>query len=370
MKGGANDEPDFSYTAAALSAARTDDTAPLRVGIIGVGGISQAHRDGYRAAGADVVAIADPDSRNLEARARRWQVERSYSDFRAMFADGDVDVVSICAPTSVHAPATLAAAAAGVHVLCEKPISLDLEQGRTMIDACRAAGVVFMINHQLRSHGAAELAKRALERGDIGEVTHVRLRQAHDWAGAQQVRPSFSTRASSGGGTLLDNGCHLMDLARYFGRDVEEVYARTATRKFAVELEDTAHVSLRFVTGAIGTVEVAWTATGWEEGFWIYGTQGAFEYTNRSGTPILRHAYRASPGTTWGETDVSEHRFAGDAPHARHIRAFLSAVRGERSVLCSGEDGLEAVRLVLAAYESAEQNAPVLVSDAPRTLPV
>jgi len=362
---------DAQRSAAATAAALAYDTpaVPMRAAIIGVGGISQAHHAGYLAAGAEVVALVDPHPRGLAARAKAWGVERTYSDFRALFTDGDVDVVSICAPTAVHAPATLAAAAAGVHVLCEKPLALDLDQGRTMIDVCRAAGVVLMVNHQLRSHGAVALAQRILERGDLGEITHVRLRQAHDWAGASEVRPSFATRDSSGGGTLLDNGCHLMDLARYIGRDVEEVYARTATRKFAVELEDTAHVSLRFVSGAIGTVEVAWTATGWEEGFWVYGTQGALEYTNRTGTPVLRHAFRASPGTTWGDTDVSEHRFAGDAPHARHVRAFLSAVAGERPVLCSGEDGLEAVRLIMAAYESAERNAPVAVREAPTTLP-
>ncbi len=362
---------DTQRAIAATEAALAADApgAALRVAIIGTGGIAQAHHDGYVGAGAEVVALADPHAPTLAKRARQWGVERTYSDFRALFADGDVDVVSICAPTAVHAPATLAAAAAGVHVLCEKPLALDLDQGHTMIDACRAAGVVLMVNHQLRSHGAVEHAKRILERGELGEVTHVRLRQAHDWAGATQVRASFATRASSGGGTLLDNGCHLMDLARYLGKDVEEVYARTATRKFAVELEDTAHVSLRFVTGAIGTVEVAWTATGWEEGFWVYGTQGALEYTNRSGTPVLRHAFRASPGTTWGDTDVSEHRFAGDAPHARHVRAFLAAVAGERAALCSGEDGLEAVRLILAAYESAERNAPVSLAEAPTTLP-
>jgi predicted dehydrogenase len=362
-------DPRQVQTATAYGGIDSARPAPLRIGIIGVGGISHAHRNGYLADGSEVVAIADSNAAGLASRAHAWGIERTYDDFRVMLADGGVDAVSICAPTSVHAPATLAAAAAGVHVLCEKPIALDLDQGRTMIEACHDAGVVLMINHQLRSHGASELAVRMLERGDLGEVTHLRLRQAHDWAGAPEVRPSFSTRASSGGGTLLDNGCHLMDLARYFAANVEEVYARTANRKFDVELEDTAHVSLRFVSGALGTVEVAWTATGWEEGFWIYGTSGAIEYTNRSGTPLLRHVHRASPGTTWGETDVAEHRFAGDPPHARHVRAFLAAVRGERPVLCTGEDGLEAMRLVLAAYQSAERNAPVRVSEAPSTLP-
>jgi predicted dehydrogenase len=341
---------------------------PLRIGMIGVGGISQLHRDGYRAAGADVVAVADPHEITLRARQRDWGVERAYVDFREMLAEGGVDAISICAPTSVHAPATLAAAEHGVHVYCEKPISLDLEQGQAMIDACRRSGVVLQVGHQLRSHGAAALAKDLVDRGAIGRVTHLRLRQAHDWAGAAEVRPSFATRASSGGGTLLDNGCHMMDLARYFGADVDEVFARSATLKFAVELEDTAHVSLRFRSGALGTIEVAWTGTGWEEGFWIYGTEGALEYTNRLGEPYLRHAYRRSPGTTWGETDVSEHRFAGDKPHARHVRAFLETIAGERQPICTGEDGLEAVRLVFAAYDSAARNESVKVAEAPATM--
>ncbi|MFO8150164.1 MAG: Gfo/Idh/MocA family oxidoreductase [Trueperaceae bacterium] len=332
---------------------------PPRIGIIGVGGIAGLHREGYLAAGADVVALADVHAPTLAARAGAWGVTRTYPDYHDMLATEDLDAVSICAPTAVHHPATLAAAAAGVHVLCEKPIALDLEQADDMIATCRRAGVVLMVNHQLRSHAAGDLARRMLAAGDLGTLTHVRLRQAHDWAGAREVKPSFATRVLAGGGTLLDNGCHLMDLARYLGGDVAEVFARVAHRKFDVEVEDTGHVSLAFESGAIGTVEVAWTATGWEEGWWLYGSEGTFEYTNRTGVPVVRHAHRTSPGTTWGDTDVSEHRFAGASAHARHVLAFLAAVRGEREVACTGEDGREAVRLVLASYASAESGRPV-----------
>jgi predicted dehydrogenase len=337
-------------------------SAPLRIGFIGVGSIAQAHRDGYVAAGAEVVAIADLHAPSLTARAAAWHVDRTYTDYRAMLAEGGVDAVSICAPTSVHHPATLACAAAGVHVLCEKPIALDLAQADEMIEACHAAGVVLMVNHQLRSHGAATLARRLLESGELGAITHLRLRQAHDWAGASAIGGSFATKAVAGGGTLLDNGCHLMDFARFVAGDVHEVYARTAHRKFDVEVEDTGHVSLAFESGAIGTVEVAWTATGWEEGWAIYGTEGALEYSNRLGEPVLRHVHRSSPGTTWGDTDVTEHRFAGAKPHARHVLAFVDAVRGVGPVTCTGEDGREAVRLILASYESAARGVPVPVA--------
>lgn len=337
---------------------------PIRAAILGTGSISRRHAQGYLDAGASIVALCDVDAASLESRGRQWGVTRLYRDYRDMFADGGFDVVSIAAPTAVHHPATLAAAAAGVHVLVEKPLALSLDLADEMIAACRDAGVILQVNHQLRSGGPARRARELLDAGAIGRVTYVRLRQAHDWAGLG-VRPSFATRASSGGGTLLDNGCHLMDLARFFGGRVDEVYARTASLQYPVEVEDTAVVSLRFADGALGTVETAWTATGWEEGFWIYGTEGALECTNRFGPAVLRHSYRASPGTTWGETDVTTYGFAGDGPHSRHLAAFLAAVRGEGPVACTGEDGREAVRLILTAYHSASAGSPLSVRSLP-----
>lgn len=306
----------------------------------------------------EVVALCDVSVDQLAVRATSWGVKRTYTDYRAMFEEGGFDVVSIAAPTAVHHPATLAAAAAGVHVLVEKPMALDLALADEMIAACADAGVVLSVNHQLRSSGPARKAKELLDAGVIGSLTHLRLRQAHDWGG-QGVRPSFATRASSGGGTLLDNGCHMADLARFFGGTVVEVFARAATLAYDVEVEDTAHLSLAFADGAIGTLETAWTATGWEEGFWLYGTEGAIESTNRLGPPTVRHSYRTSPGGSWDTTDVATYTFTGYPSHTRHVMAFLAAVRGEGPVVCTGEDGREAVRLILTAYDSAARRLPL-----------
>lgn len=341
---------------------------PLRAGIIGVGGIARLHAEGYRAAGAELVALADVDPTVLQARATAWGVDETYEDYGRMLREADLDVVSIAAPNDVHHPATLAAAEAGVHVLVEKPISLSLDLGREMIDACHHHGVLLQVGHHLRSNGAVAHAHAMIARGDIGELTFVRLRQAHDWGGAEAVRPSFATVGSAGGGTLLDNGCHLMDLARYLGGPVHDVFTRAATRKWSVELEDTGLVSLEFASGALGSIEVGWTATGWEEGFWVYGTQGALEYTNRHGEPELRHSFRESPGTTWGRTDVARYAFAGDRAHVRHVRAFVDTVRTRSQPVCTGEDGLEAVRLVFAAYDSAREARAVRPDEAPSTL--
>lgn len=336
---------------------------PLRAAIIGTGGIAGSHHDGYLAAGVEVVALCDLDPSALAARQAQWGVVRGYTDLRELFTEGGFDMVSIAAPTAVHHPATLAAAAAGVHVLVEKPIALDLRLADEMIAACERAGVILMVNHQLRSSAAVVKAHELLTAGAIGSLTQLRVRQGHDWGGLRSVRPTFATRATAGGGTLLDNGCHLADLALYLGGPVASVYARLATLKYDVEVEDTAHASLEFESGALGIIETAWTATGWEEGFWLHGTEGALECTNRYGPPTLRHLFRQSPGGSWDATDVAEYRFSGHGPHVRNVMAFVAAVKGEGPVVCTGRDGREAVRLILAAYASAERAAPVLAAE-------
>lgn len=331
----------------------------MKVGIIGVGGIAGAHYKGYVANGAKVVAIADVNPAALEARQREWDISHLFTDYRDLLKLQEIEAVSVCTPNALHYPATIAAVKAGKHILCEKPISLSLAEATAMIKAAAKAKVTLQINHHLRSNGAGFKAKQILDSGALGRVTFIRLRQAHDWGGNLQVRDSFGKKTLAGGGTLLDNGCHMFDLARYFGGPVEEIFARIGTLKFPIEVEDTAHASLRFTNGALGEVEASWSATGWEEGFWIYGTLGALEYTNRYGKPVLRHSFRASPGTTWAEPDVALYDFAGEPNHTRHVGNFLAAIRGERPVICTGQDGLEAVRLVLASYESARLNQPI-----------
>lgn len=336
---------------------------PLRVGIIGAGNIARNHVEGYRSAGAQIVAIADTQAQTLVRRAREWGVEHAFADHRDLLAIPGLDAVSVCTPNAVHHAVTLAAAAAGVHVLCEKPVSLSLAEADEMIDACRRAGVLLAVDHHLRANPSVERARAMISDGAIGRVTFVRLRQAHDWGGAAEVPVGFRTRALAGGGTLLDNGCHLFDLARYLAGPVAEVYARTATLGFDIEVEDTATVSLRFASGALGQVETSWTATGWDQAFVIDGTKGSLEYTERYGRPLLRYGHREPGDDDWVAPRVTQWEHDGEGDHRRSVAAFVAAVRGERPVACTGEDGRAAMRLALASYESAAAGVPVATAD-------
>ena len=196
------------------------DRRPLRVGIIGTGNIAAHHVRGYLAAGAEIVAIADPSAARLARRAAEWGVSRTFADHRELLAVPGIDAVSVCTPNAVHGPITIDAAAAGMHVLCEKPISLSLDEGRAMIEACGRAGVILQVNHHLRANRSVRRVREMLAAGQLGRITLMRLRQAHDWGGSAEVPPSFRTAVLAGGGTLLDNGCHLFDLARHLGGPV------------------------------------------------------------------------------------------------------------------------------------------------------
>jgi predicted dehydrogenase len=330
-----------------------------RVGIIGTGGIARTHLLGYQAAGVNVAALCDVNESTLTDRQTEWGIADGFTDYRELLADPTITAVSICTPNSSHHAITIAAAHAGKHVLCEKPVSMSLMHADEMINACATAGVVFQVGHHMRSWAAANHAKAMIDRGDLGEVAYLRLRQTHDWGGAREVRGVFGSKELSGGGTLLDNGCHLFDLARYLGGDVNDVFARMTTRKFAIEVEDTATSSLGFRNGAVGNVEVAWTATGWQEAFWVFGTEGSLECDNRVAANVVTHRYRGSAAQTWADTDVTRFELQGLEAHSQHVVNFLASIEGSRPVVCSGVDGREAVRLVLASYESAMTGAVV-----------
>ena len=340
----------------------TQASAPLNVAIIGAGAISQRHFEGYEMAGAKVVAFADPSESIRTSRESEWRA-RGYLDFAELLEREEVQAVSVCTPNAYHAPAALAALTRGIHVLCEKPLSLDLAACDELIAAGHASGAILQVNHHLRSSPTAQTARRLIEEGRIGRVTFMRLRQAHDWGGAAQVRGAFASLSASGGGTLLDNGCHMMDSARYFGGDVANIFARTATLKFDIEVEDTSVASLSFVSGALGSVENAWTATGWEESFAVYGTEGALECSNRLGRPRLRFVTRSPGSGNWGQTDETWYDFAGldEGAHAHHrsVTAFVSSITQGTPVVCTGEDGRESVRLVLGGYQSARSGLPI-----------
>ncbi len=332
-----------------------------KVAILGAGNIAATHYKGYEKAGAELVGFVEINPEMRLKRQTDWNAP-GFASLADLLEKVQPEAVSVCSPNAFHLPLTLEAIQNGIHVLCEKPLSLSLEECSTMINAAKKAGVVLQTGHHLRSNWYVQKAKQLIERSELGKITFIRLRQSHDWGGSGRVPDTFSTYARAGGGTLLDNGCHLMDLARYLAGNVQSVYAQVATLAYPVEVEDLALAHLEFTSGALGSVENSWSSIGFEEGFWIYGTKGTLECSFAGGQPRdLKHYHRASQPSEWGARDLTTHKVGNEGGHVAQIAAFLECIKTLAEPICSGQDGLESVRLVLAAYQSSKEKKVVVL---------
>ena len=231
----------------------------IRVGLLGGGGIADEHLRGYRAHAAriGVTAVADPATG--EHRAQQLGAT-AYDDFRTLIAEADVDAVDVCLPHHLHRDAVVAAAAAGRHVLCEKPLCLTAAEAAEVRDAVAASGITLMCAHNQLFLPAVAEAKAVLAAGTIGRVYEVRTTDSFFNAFDPANMGWRANAATSGGGELIDTGYHptylLLHLA---GGAPAEVTAMLSTHRLAfMEGEDSAQVLVRFDNGVVGQMATSW----------------------------------------------------------------------------------------------------------------
>ncbi len=185
----------------------------LRVGIIGAGGISRVHYNGYTKSGlGEVVALADVSEENLQSRSREWGVDetRCFTDYKKLLKLDDVDVVTICTPNRYHAGQTIDAVRAGKHVMCEKPMAMTPAEAKRMVDAAEKAGRQVQIGLMHRYRPEAEFVRKLVDDGSLGDIYYarcqaVRRRGVPSWG-------VFGRMEEPGGGGLIDIGVHMIDL--------------------------------------------------------------------------------------------------------------------------------------------------------------
>lgn len=347
---------------------------PLRAGIVGCGGIARSHLTAFESArDAAVVAVCDIDLEKAQATAQEFGVESAYRTVEEVLRHG-VDLVSVCTPHPTHEAVVRAAAAAGVHVLCEKPIATDLSAAEAMVRACDGAGVKLGIILQRRFWPAAQRMYGALARGDLGtpilgECT-VLLERTTDYYVQAPWRGKWAT---AGGGALMTQAVHHLDLLQWLMGDVAEVYGRIATFRHDdhIEVEDSASATLLFTSGAMATLQ-ATTAANPSVGAQI-------RVTTSSGASLQITEF---PEGTDGRLDVwatngrirSEQPFPLDEDphveladvnrrliphHTAQVADFVAALRSGGQPAVSGEDAIRALRTILAIYQSSRTGQPV-----------
>ncbi len=334
---------------------------PLGFAILGTGMVADYHRqaiEANRAAGATLVAVGHYNPERFEAAAQAFGVPcLSQGD---LLAHPGVDAVCICTPSGRHAAEAIAAAKAGKHVLVEKPLALSLKDADAMIAAAKAAGVTLGVVLQRRAEPLFRAVHDAIAAGDLGDLTlgavtiaYHRPQNYFDQAGWR------GTWALDGGGVLMNQGIHLVDLLVWYMGDPVEVKAFAGTLQHDIEVEDTLAATLRFANGALATVTATTTAApGFAHRVEIYGAAGGIQIEGE-GVSAWRLVLDASRIQPPGATKNGDAGSGGDprgikpAGHISVMRDFIESVRQGRPPRIDGAEGRRSLAAVLAVYRAA-----------------
>ena len=334
-------------------------------GIIGAGVIATTYAGAIAAiAHARLRAVADIDQERAQRLAAAAGAD-AYADVDALLARHDIDVVCVCVPSGLHAEIGARAAAAGKHVVVEKPIDVTLAAADRLIDACRSGGVALSVISQHRFDPSVRRLREAIAAGRLGRLI---LGDAFvKWYRSPAYYRSAGWRATwslDGGGALMNQGIHSVDLLLWLLGPVESVLARTATAAHEVAVEDVATALIRFSSGASGVIEVTTAAfPGFAERIEVSGTRGsvvleageiiAWRLADELGDP---GPYGVVTRLAASSTDAPTESHDG---HAAQLHDVLDAIEHDREPAVTGEDGRRALEVVLATYESARTAAEV-----------
>ena len=336
------------------------------VGLIGSGFVSAIHAESLRAyPQAEIVAVASPTTGNAKAFAERLGIPHHFTDHRAMLAMPEIDMVVVGAPNDLHCAITLDAAAAGKHLVMEKPLCLNLAEADRMIGACKKAEVKLMYAEELCFAPKYVRLKKLLDEGALGRPTLVKQSEKHDGPHADH----FWDVERSGGGVTMDMGCHAIEFFRWMlGRPkIKSVYAQMSTSVHSAKTrgEDNAILILEFEGGVTAIAEESWTKLGgMDDRSEVHGSEGVAYADLLHGNAIETYSApgygyaveKAGSTRGWSFTIYEEawnYGFHGEMAH------FVDCVQNDRTPIVTGDDGRAVLEAIFAAYESARTGRKV-----------
>ena len=330
-------------------------TGKLRVGVIGAGAIAQAcHMPGYaKDDRVELAAFTDiAPARHREVRETFGELA-AYTDYRKMLKEQQLDVVSVCTPNKYHAPAAIAALKAGCHVLCEKPMSVNLREADRMMEAAKAARKKLMVGFTHRLMSGPGKCSELLKKRALGKPFMMRVRFAHGgphpgWA---KDPNTFYDPETAAGGAMLDMGIHAIDLCLWLFGPVVSISAKTATLAKKIPVDDNAVMLLEFKSGALGYIEAGWTSKPGFTGLEVYGTEGSLICDYLGGLKLCGGRASAGADSVAEWTTLDEKPTAGG--WETEIGHWVDVVTGKEKLFIDGKAGRNAVEVALAAYKSS-----------------
>jgi predicted dehydrogenase len=363
----------------------------IGIGMLGYAFMGKAHSNAYKTLPymawpppyvPKLVAIAGRNEEAVSEAAQRYGFEGYVTDWRALVEDERVQVFDNAGPNNLHTEPSIAAAEAGKHVICEKPLGRDAEESYDAWKRVDAAGVKHMCAFNYRFVPAVRLARQIIESGDLGEITHFRGAYLQEWGTIDDEVWRFD-KALAGSGALGDLGAHVIDMARYLVGEIESVASTTATFKPGREVDDAFEAAVRFSGGAVGTLEASRFCPGRKNAFsWeINGSKGSIAFDLERLNELQVHLVGSEPGEQaqgFRDVLVSEadhpfwewwwphgHTIGWEHSFVHEIHHLLSAIRDDSDIAPHGatfEDGYRCAEVCDAILRSAGSGGRVEVA--------
>ncbi|MFA5645961.1 MAG: Gfo/Idh/MocA family oxidoreductase [Candidatus Ratteibacteria bacterium] len=338
-----------------------------QIGIIGTGSIAGIHIIGWNALkDVEIAAVADPNPQNLSRTMKELEIQQGFSDYNEMLKIEELDIIDICAPNIVHHSASIAALRAGKDVLCEKPLSISVENVEEMIAEANKAKKKIMAAQQQRFIPESILLKKMVDEGALGEIyfaeCHALRRRG------VPGRSTFISKALSGGGPMFDIGVHILDFTLWMmgapkARTVSGVaYTKLAKREDIAgiwkreeyDVEDFAAGFVAFQDGRALNLSTSFLANQKEKEDFsakLFGTEAGIHWPEMT---LFRDEHKV-------QQDVTLHLNlkGAEQPHCREIREFFEAVQNNAPVPVDPEESLEVIRILEAIYTSSESKKAV-----------
>ena len=336
----------------------------MNVGILGAGNISDTHARAARAAGLQVVAVFG-DNRDKARRLAEQHEATAFDSLDALLRHPTLDLVMIGSPSGCHADHATAAVRAGRHVLVEKPLDISTPRIDSLLNEVARANVTLGVFFQDRLKPDIVEMKRRIDAGNIGTIVlatgEVKWFRPPEYYAASRWR---GTWALDGGGALMNQGIHTVDLMLYLLGPVTRLSGSIATRFHKIEAEDTASGTFEFASGALGTIEATTAAppgrprrleiVGSADTLVLEGDHLVMPRATQDGERI------AGPATTPAKPENASSPIVSDvSAHQRIIEDFVDAIRLGRPPVCDGREGRRSVEVVEAVYRSARQNVVI-----------
>jgi len=246
----------------------------IKIAIIGYGKRGKTHLRNYsKINNVEVVAICDVNKNIIFDRTIKY-----YKDFKIMIDLEKIDAISICTPTNEHYLIALYCLRKGVHILCEKPITLTVKQAQKLSRMAQKNNLILQVGYHLRFDGLINKLKSIIASNELGEILMIKARQAHDWGGLKPFGWLLD-KSKSGGGTIIDNASHYLNLFEYLLGNIEEIHAFSNNLSFKNDVEDNAIITMKFKTDILGEIETSWQdSSGRNNQLLIYGNKATAEY--------------------------------------------------------------------------------------------